>query len=313
MGKKQLISIVIPVFNGENSLSYPLNSLLNQTYENFEVIIIDDGSRDNTSEIVKKYCYDDKRFKYYYQENAGVSVARNKGIELSNGEFICFLDSDDYFENTYLEKMYDKITKTSSDICYCGYNIVSPKSKVIKKTKFKSGNILEKVILGKINVATTGWMVKKDFLLENNIKFLKGVSWGEDVEFFCEALSRTNKVCYVDEYLTNYRVGFEENRLSSFSIDKIDKDFQSIMRITKNNKINRDNKINNALLDYRLQALIVYRLVKSYNMKIDNKILLSYYDKYKKFILKPTFNNGLRSIKLNLYKIKLLRIINKLR
>lgn len=313
MGKNQLITIVIPVFNGENTLSYSLNSLLNQTYKNFEAIIVDDGSIDNTSDIAKKYSFDDRRFKYHYQENAGVSMARNKGIELSSGDFICFLDSDDYFDNTYLEKMYEKITKTNNHVCYCGYNIVSPNSKSMKKTMFKNGDILREIILGKINVHTTGWMIKRDFLLSNDIKFLKGVSWGEDIEFFCEVLAKTNRVCYVDEYLTNYKVEFEENKLSSFSMDKIDKDFESIMRMVKNKEINKNKKINNSLLDYRLQALIVYRLVGAYNMKVDDAVLLDYYNKYKRNILKPTFNNGLRSIKLNLYKVKLLHIVNKLR
>ncbi|MBU5294094.1 glycosyltransferase [Anaerosalibacter bizertensis] len=309
---KPQVSVIIPIYNGQRTIMKALNSLKNQTFKNFEVITIDDGSIDRTKEIINKYQNEDSRIKYYYQQNSGVSIARNKGFEISNGNFICFLDSDDYFENTYLEKMYERIIKTDSNVCYCGYNIVTPNYKTIKKTCFRKGDILAEYILGKISIPTTGWMIKKDFLLKNNIKFTEGVSWGEDFEFFCEVLARTNKVCYVDEYLTNYVVGFYKDRLSSFSIDKIDKDFESIMRLVKNPIVNKNKKINNALIEYRLQALIIYRIVKGYNLKVDVNILLKYWDKYKKNIMKPTFNNGLRSIKLNLNKIKLLYVFNKL-
>ena len=110
----------------------------------------------------------------------------------------------------------------------------------------------------------------------------------------------------------NYSVGFEENRLSSFSMDKIDKDFESIMRLVGNPKVNKNKKISNALINYRLQALIIYRLIKGYYLEIDNNILLNYFNKYKKNIIKPTFNNGLRSIKLNLNRIKLLYVFSRL-
>ncbi len=308
---KPKVSVIIPIYNSEKSIMKTLNSLINQTFKNFEVVIIDDGSIDRTKEFIYKYKSEDSRIKYYYQQNAGVSMARNKGIELSSGSFVCFLDSDDYFENTYLEKMYERIDDTNSDVCYCGYSIVMPNSRTIKKTSFKNGDILLEYILGKISVPTTGWMIKRDFLLINDIKFQAGVSWGEDFEFFCDVLARTSNVCYVSEYLTNYVVGYYENRLSSFSMDKIDKDFELIMRLIKKPTVNKNKKINNALLGYRLQALIIYRLVKGYNLRVDINILLNYYNKYRKFINKPTFNNGLRSIKLNLNRMKLLCIFNK--
>lgn len=309
---KSQVSVVIPVYNGENTIFKPLNSLANQTFKDFEVVIVDDGSTDKTKEIVNKYQKKDKRIKYFYQQNAGVSMARNKGIELSRGKFISFLDSDDYFESMYLEKMYKKIVKTGSDVCYCGYNIVTPNYKIKRKTSFKNGDILREFVLEKINIHTTGWMIKKDLLVRNGIKFPKGVSWGEDFEFFCEVLANTSNICYVNEFLTNYSVGFEENRLSSFSMDKVDKDFESIMRLVGNPKVNKNKKISNALINYRLQALIIYRLIKGYYLEIDNNILLNYFNKYKKNIIKPTFNNGLRSIKLNLNRINLLYVFSRL-
>jgi glycosyltransferase involved in cell wall biosynthesis len=178
------VSVIIPVYNGEACISIPLNSLLKQTYPDFEVVIIDDGSTDSTKDVVEKYTSMDNRFKYYYQTNQGVSAARNKGMELSRGEFITFLDSDDFHEETFLDKMVDKIQRESADVCYCGHNIVTPDKSKKRINKFKSKHVLIDYILDKVPVNTGGWMIRKKLIEEFDIKFPIGVSWGEDVEFF---------------------------------------------------------------------------------------------------------------------------------
>lgn len=305
-----MVSVIVPVYNGEKSVSISLDSLLKQTYSNFEVIIIDDGSTDCTRKVVGKYTCIDDRFKYYYQTNGGVSVARNNGIELSQGEYMCFLDSDDFYENTFIEKMVKQIQKESADVCYCGYNIVSPKGKRKKRTRFKSGDILVDYILEKVSVHTTGWMIRKNIVDRYGIKFPEGISWGEDFEFFCEILARTKKVTFVKDYLTNYRVGFEDNRLSAFSLDKLDKDFNSIQRILKNRNINNNLRVERALKEYRLPALLVYRLNRAIQLGINMDEILKYYEKYKDYINGYSWNNGLRSIKLNYYKWKLKNRLN---
>lgn len=305
------VSVIIPVYNGEESISISLDSLLKQTYSNFEVVIIDDGSKDGTGKVVEKYVSMDSRFRYNYQANGGVSVARNNGMKVSQGEYICFLDSDDFYENSFIEKMLNEIEKESSDVCYCGYNIVSPRGKTKKRTGFKSGDILVDYVLGKVSIHTTGWLIRKKFISEFNIKFVEGVSWGEDFEFFCEVLANTAKITYVKEYLTNYRVDFEENRLSAFSLDKIDKDFESIQRIVNNTTINKTILIEKALKEYRLPALLIYRLNRAIEdeMNMDDAIIL--YNKYKNNFDAISLNNGLRSIKLIMTKLKLSRLTIK--
>lgn len=308
------ISVIIPVYNRQDTISISLNSLINQSYNNFEVIIIDDGSYDSTSRVIEKYLESDIRFKYIYQDNSGVAIARNKGLELATGNYVCFLDSDDYYESKFLEKMYEKIKENhENEVCYCGYNIVSVSKKSKRKTQFKSGDILIDYILEKVNIHTTGWLIKRELLLKNNINFPEGVSWGEDFEFFCHVLSITNKVVFVPDYLTNYTVDFtDSSRLSSFSINKIDKDYESIQRLLNNRQIAKNQNIRSALLEYRLSALITYRLINAYKYDINKKVIYDYFNKYKKFIVKFTFNNGLRSIKLNINKIKLLYFLKKL-
>ncbi|MDD2650679.1 MAG: glycosyltransferase family 2 protein [Candidatus Cloacimonadales bacterium] len=111
-----LISVIIPAYNAEKLLADSLNSVVNQTYKNFEVIIVNDGSVDKTADICDSFASKDTRIKYTYQDNAGVSMARNKGMEMSSGKYICFLDADDYYSPTYLEKMYLAINKGGGTI-----------------------------------------------------------------------------------------------------------------------------------------------------------------------------------------------------
>lgn len=98
-----LVSIIIPVFNYQNFIFETLENLLNQTYKNWEAILIDDGSTDKTAKIIKTYCFKDSRFKLIQQNNKGVSVARNLGLEIATGEFIQFLDGDDLLSQSKIE------------------------------------------------------------------------------------------------------------------------------------------------------------------------------------------------------------------
>lgn len=309
-----VVSIIIPVFNGEMFLSVAIQSLIDQSFKEFELIVVDDGSTDNTKNVVENYINKDKRINYLYQNNSGVSKSRNKGIELAKGKYVCFLDSDDYYNNDFLEKMLYKITKDSADVCYCGYNIVTSEFRKVKRTEFTDKNILEKYILGKVSIHTTGWMIERRVLTNNNIIFRVGVSWGEDIEFFCEVLAMAKKVVFVNEYLTNYRVSFYDNRLSVFSIDKLDKDYESILRIRNNHNINSTKKIDDALVLYRLSALLTYRVMEAIRLGVDNQLLIDCFKKYKYILMGFSWNNGVRSIKLNIYKIMLyIKMIDKIK
>lgn len=111
------ISIIVPVYNpGEEKLTRCLNSIIEQTFTDFEVILVDDGSCDGSSEVCDKFCKMDTRFDVIHQENAGVSRARNRGIEESSGRYICFIDCDDYVKCEYLEILFTLVNKESADL-----------------------------------------------------------------------------------------------------------------------------------------------------------------------------------------------------
>ena len=288
------------------SIGIPIQSLIRQTYDDFEVLIIDDGSKDKTKDIIRELIEPDARFKYFFQDNSGVSAARNRGIKLAKGDLISFLDSDDFYDCSYLEKMVNKMKNTSADVCYCGYNIVSPRRKTRNTTKFRCENLLLDYILGRVSIHTTGWLINKYLIDEFNILFPDGISWGEDFEFFCEVLMRSKKNVYVNEYLTNYRVEFENNRLSSFSMIKMDQDFASVQRIRKKLCTFNNEVIEEALLSYRLQAILVYRLLLAFKEGTLHIEIFGYYEKYKAYISTNSWINGIRSFKLNVNKIYLL-------
>ena len=178
-------------------------------------------------------------------------------------------------------------------------------------SKYKEGNVLIDYILGKVAIHTTGWMIKKELLQENNIVFPEGISWGEDFEFFCKVLAYTNKVTYVPEHLTNYHLNFSETQLSSFSLDKADKDYESINRLLNDPTINTSKIINSALIEYRLPALITYRLVEAIKLGEKKEVVTDYFNKYENYLKKFTWNNGFRSVKLNMCKLRLIVLLKQ--
>ena len=136
----RMFSVIIPAYNAESVIQNSINSVLNQTYTNFEVIIVDDGSKDNTRSIIEQY--HDKRIKYFFQKNAGVSSARNKGISSSHGEYICFLDADDEWKNNHLETLFMLIQKYGDCGMYItGYELVLTNGQVVHKSQ----QILKKI------------------------------------------------------------------------------------------------------------------------------------------------------------------------
>lgn len=119
--EQDLISIILPVFNTKNYLEECIESILNQVYKNIELIIVDDGSSDGSIDICKTYEKKDSRIRFIQQENGGLSSARNTGLDICNGDYICFIDADDYVKSDYIEKLYKSIKENNTNISVCGY------------------------------------------------------------------------------------------------------------------------------------------------------------------------------------------------
>lgn len=293
------ISVIVPVYNKEKEITITIDSVLSQTFADFELILVDDGSTDLSKDIISSYA--DNRIFYKYKENGGVSSAKNLGINVAKGEFITFLDAGDFWEKSFLEKMFNRIE--DQDICYSGYKLYfSDGSSKEKKSKFYSGQIIKDYLLGKVSPHTNNWLIRRSFIEENNLKFDERFSLGEDMLFFSNLLLFTEKITFVNEYL-NYYVQDHSGSLSSGKgIEKIEQDIAWINQLADDiNKSNNDNKFKLDIIDsiygYRLPALIIYRIINNMD-KLTRDEISNVITNNREYIRRISFNNGLRSIKL---------------
>jgi glycosyltransferase involved in cell wall biosynthesis len=301
-----IISVIIPVYNKEATIKRVINSVLNQSFTDFELIIINDGSIDNSEENILKYQEKDSRIIYLKQENKGVAFARNVGIEYAKSKYISFLDADDEIDNLFLQKMLDTIL--DANVCYCGhYDVLGGKSKK-SKFSFVEGDVLEDYLFNRCTPNTNSWLIKKEYIDQFKIRFSIDIDWGEDMEFFSKILLYDINVKCVKQFLTYYHKG-QPNSLSTNNLSKIDKDVFWLERLIEYIEkyeldFRRKTKIVSAILSYRLPASIIYRIYSNKN-NCDKQILKCKMRESKEYLKKIEISNGLRSIKLYYIYFKL--------
>lgn len=193
-----LISIIIPVYNCKDYLKRCLDSVFAQDYKNYEVICIDDGSTDNSAQIAKEY-----DVRYYYQENGGQAVARNKGIELAKGEWLCFVDSDDAIEPNYLSKMYEA-TSNDIDIVVCRIKRINEDGSYNVDVIKKLGIINNKEALVTVNLGPTNKLIRKEVIKDS--RFAGDKLRFEDVLFTTELLTNSRQINIIDDVLYDYYI-----------------------------------------------------------------------------------------------------------
>lgn len=184
------VSIIVPVYNREKYLVRCIDSILKQTFAKFELILVDDGSDDMSGAICRSYAEIDHRVQYIYQENAGVSAARNKGLDVARGEFVAFIDSDDYIEPDMLQMLFVATQNNYSDLACCSYQIVSVQDASIVQKVFpaivvKSSKQLAKLCYEtrekyEIHAPIWGKLYRRSIINDYNLSFLQNISLGED-------------------------------------------------------------------------------------------------------------------------------------
>lgn len=152
----KLISIIVPIYNVELYLHRCIDSILNQTYENLEILLIDDGSKDGCGLICDQYAKNDSRIKVFHIDNQGLSAARNLGFKMSNGQYIGYVDSDDWIEPDMYEKLLGRIEETKADVSVCGFWYESEKGDVNKRTYstdrvYNDTEALEALLVGELH------------------------------------------------------------------------------------------------------------------------------------------------------------------
>ncbi len=214
---KKKVSVIVPVYNVEDYLEKCLDSIMNQTLKDIEIIIVNDGSPDNSQVIIDEYKKKDKRIVSIVKENGGVGSARNLGLKKASGEYIAYIDSDDWIELDMLEKMYDRAKKTDSDIIICGYKNIYPSrvedtlinDKIIMSTESRKNSRLFNPI------GTWCKLYKRKFLLESDVLFTTDKVWYEDLSYTVKLLALTDKIDYVNLPLYNYLI--RENSIMNSS------------------------------------------------------------------------------------------------
>lgn len=201
----QKISIIMPAYNAEKTCLRAIKSVLEQTFTDFELILIDDGSSDNTYNLCMTMAKTDKRLKVVHQKNGGVSAARNTGLAKASGEYICFVDSDDSIERTMLQKMYEAASKNSVDFIICGFKSCEKGNAIrqwIPKPTDNMDSLCEQLLKSDVGLNPLWTKMFKHNLVK--IPFNTKKSMGEDLEFVCEFLNKAETCAVVPEALYRY-------------------------------------------------------------------------------------------------------------
>ena len=311
------LSVIVPVYNVEKYIDKCLNSLVNQTLKDIEIIVVNDGTKDKSEDIIKKYMSKYSNIVYLKKENGGQGSARNYGLEHAKGDYIGYVDSDDYVELDMYEKMYNKAIEDNSDIVICGsYNI---------KDDIKTLDIDRKLFDSNINaffgrMAVWNKIYKKDLLTKNNMTF-RSKYWYEDLDFTVKVLSKVSKISYVDEPLYNYilRDG------STMNNSNINRNLEIILAF--DNILSSVDKKYYDVIEYlavdHLYISTIVRIINSYSnnkMKLENiNKLLEYMNKnfpnYKnnKYIYTLPRNRKIIYNLLNKKRYNMIRLIFKLK
>lgn len=277
-----MISVVIPIHNMEKYLDRCINSIIEQSYRNIEILLINDVSTDNSLKICKKFQKEDKRIKFFSMSHQGVSIARNFGIEKANGKYLLFIDSDDWIEKDTIEILYENIKNNDMSICsyhrvFENYNLIDNIKKLendIILSKTKTLKIL--FLNGKYKMNYQGFifnkLFKKKIIDRYNIRFDKDICYNEDRLFVFNYLLHCNKPIYFSKYIgynyyrregsvTNQKAYNEKMYTEFIAFDKMSK-------LAVDNKIdNLDRLIRNEYVNHSLQMFIKYNYLPEHVIK----------------------------------------------
>ena len=302
-----LISILIPIYNNEKYIEQCVNSIISQTYKNIEIICINDGSTDNTKEILENLQKKDKRIKIINKKNTGYGNSLNIAIQSAKGEYIAIIESDDHIKNTMLETLLKYIKEDETDIVKANFykenNSIKKNSSKYFINKTTNINLFPNMLL--IQPSIWSALYKKEFLIKNKIKFneTKGASY-QDLSFHFKTMFLAKKIFLLNEHLYYYRTNN-----SNSSINSKDKAFlvfdeiETINNFLKDKKINENTLTIKNIFEYKVITWNFNRIQNKYNKKVFNKAL----EYFKKYNFQTLMKNNTLTIKDKIY----LNILNK--
>lgn len=214
-----MVSIIVPVYNVEKFIEKCVNSLQKQDYTNIEIILVDDGSPDSSAAIIDRLAAEDKRVKAIHQKNQGVSTARNTGIQAASGEYLMFVDGDDWVDTDYVSYFLNLVTELKCDIGMDtnNYSLASTKSSDVKY-KISAEKTMEWIYLGQVFVAVWNKIYKTSLLRDNCISFNKDIWYGEGMLFNIECLQYVDSVA-IGEKAVYHQMFNAESAMRKFNLN----------------------------------------------------------------------------------------------
>ena len=264
------ISIIVPVYNTSKYLNGCIKSLLHQTLEEIEIILINDGSTDTSESIIRKY--KDKRIKYISKNNEGIGKTRNLGIEIATGEYLSFIDSDDYVEPNFCEVMYEKAIKDKCDIVICDYyEDHNYGLKEIRFPTFPDASLKENPdILNMVNLGPCNKIYKRSLFKNKDNRFVENLKY-EDAPLVVKLLLTAKKIGKVDECLAHYVI-HEDSETTTH-----DERIFDILKITDIivNDLKKYNYLHDAMITIAVMILTDYTIQQRYinDSELRNKFI----------------------------------------
>lgn len=269
---ESLLSIIVPCYNTGKYIKRCLNSILSQDYKNIEVIVVDDGSVDDTGSMVKTIASLDSRVKYIYKDNSGVSDTRNKGISYSRGEYLTFVDSDDTIEHDLYTSLISMLIDYDADIAHSSYSRVYEN---VKNNISGNGNIyvmnrkdsIDKLLNGGLFTGSVWNKVYKKEIVEN-IRFNEKYKINEDVLYNLYAFLNSKKIVYYDKCLYNYFTSETSSCVSTNTIKKSEDVYQVSLQMHKECAKNRLSDVSyNRVAGSRIGLYRAYKFFGNKNQK----------------------------------------------
>jgi glycosyltransferase involved in cell wall biosynthesis len=210
----ELVSVIITCYNKEKYITETVRSVLSQTYENLEIIIINDGSTDNSSEVIKRI--KDHRLRLFEFENGGANRSRNRALKLVNGDLVAFLDGDDIWHKSKIEKQLKLMKECNYDMCFCNYDTIDDSSQInhtffkVEFLDFSYKILTEKILEGNFILGSASSVIVRKNILDTIGFFDEDLKWGDDWEYWMRIVFATEKITFLDEILTYIRFGIEQ-------------------------------------------------------------------------------------------------------
>lgn len=290
----RLVSIIIPVYNVEKYIGRCLKSVTEQTYTKLEILIIDDGSTDNSLKICEEYKKKDERITIFHKKNGGVSSARNIGIKHATGDYLIFIDSDDYLQKEMIEQLYNNLIENYADMSVCEYFISYENGKDYRKFEKNEKKMLDKKEVYKYLLDTRYFggflfnkLIKKELIYNNGeIKFFdEKIHVCEDLLFICNISRNIGKVVYITQPLYYYSQRENSTLKQLYSYKRLTNYYAylEIFKICEEESIEINKEFELRFLKFSTEALFLIRYLKINNESLKRTIYENrkkYYDKY---------------------------------